>query len=425
MIDHALLANARRLMSYLPIALYAESIRLNSALVYALGSNLALPLPLTGCIKDLDRIWHLSPQEITSDPRPYGRSSVASLRHGNSFPLANKAILDQASITGRQIYRKESNKTELLTRPVTLHVTYILPVESESSFSYHFWLSRMLAAIELSFLAGASSLCYAYGLITAAALLLCLVINTALLLSIQHLTTMTFANMVAIEKDRKLTAAHNAALDVHVVVEDWNSSNVDVIAGYSSMLHALTNIPIHVNKWRIVRWMVRLIGIILIVQAAILTSLIGSSTEQAWGSICWLASYLLMLVSTYFVSVQYPDMLLSALPAKATRLKPITFSGRKAALIFIAHMLRINCKYGVGRWDWMDGFMPNNERRKKWLSEVRIAELETNYEECGSIVSEEVKRLTTQVQEARHEATFKGITNEFLRGVGLHDLITT
>ena len=423
MIDHALLTNARRLMSYLPIALYAESIRLNSALVYALGSNLALPLPLTGCVKDLDRIWHLSPQDITSDPRPYGRSSVASLRHGNSFPLANKAILDQASITGRQIYLKEPKKTEPLARPVTLHVTYILPVESESSLSHPFWLSRMIAATELFLLAGASSLCFASGLTTAAILLLCLLINTAFLLSIQHLTTMAFANMVAIEKDRRLTAAHGAALDVHVVVEDWNASNVDVITGYSSVLHALTNIPVQVDKWQTVRWIIRLIGIILIVQAAVLTSLIGSPTEQAWGSICWLASYLLMLVSTYFVSVKYPDMLLSALPVKVTRLEPITFSGRKAALIFIATMLGINCKYGVGRWDWMDGFMPNNERRKKWLSEVKIAELETNYEECGSIVSEEVKRLTAQVQEARNEATFKGVTNEFLRGVGLHDKI--
>ena len=73
----------------------------------------------------------------------------------------------------------------------------------------------------------------------------------------------------------------------------------------------------------------------------------------------------------------------------------------------------------------MDGFMPHNERRKKWLSEVTMAELETNYEavECGSIVSEEVKRIITQVQDARNEPVFKGVTNEFLRGVGLHEKI--
>ncbi|KAL9126859.1 MAG: hypothetical protein Q9217_004167 [Psora testacea] len=425
MIDHGLLANARRLMSYLPIALYAESIRLNSALVYALGSNLALPLPLTGCVKDLDRIWHLSPQDVTSDPRPYGRSSVASLRHGNSFPLVNKAILDQASITGRRNYYNDSNKAERLARAVTVHVTYILPVSSKSSLSYPFWLSRMIAAAELFLLAGASIPCFVYGLIRAAVLLLCLATNTALLLSIQHLTTVAFANMMAIEKDRILTAAHGAALDVHVVVEDWNASNIDVIAGYSSELHALTNNPVHINRWQTVRWIIRLIGIILILQAALLASLLGSPTKQAWGSIFWLVSYLLMSTSTYFVSFKYPDMLLSALPAKATRLKPINFSGRKAALIFIATMLGTNCKYGVGRWDWMDGFIPHNERRKKWLSEVTMAELETNYEavECGSIVSEEVKRIITQVQDARNEPVFKGVTNEFLRGVGLHEKI--
>ena len=425
MIDHVLLANARTLISYLPVALYAESIRFNSALVYALGSSFALPRPITGCVKDLDRIWHLSPQDITSDPRPYGRSSVASLRHGNSFPLVNKAILDQASITGRRIHFDDSNKAELLARAVTVHVTYISPVASASSLSYPFWLSRMIAAAELFLLAGASILCFVYGLISAAVLLLCHAINTALLLSIQHLATMKFANKMAIEKDRVSTAAHGAALDVHVVVEDWNASNIDVIAGYSSELHALTNIPVHINSWQTVRWIARLIGIVLIVQAALLASLLGSSTEQAWGSICWLVSYLLMLTSTYFFPFKYPDMLLSALPAKATRLKPISFSGRKAALVFIATILGINCKYGVSRWDWMDGFMPNNERRKKWLSEVTMAELETNYEavECGSIVSEEVRRIITEVQDARNEPAFNGVTNEFLREVGLHDKI--
>ena len=43
--------------------------------------------------------------------------------------------------------------------------------------------------------------------------------------------------MMAIEKDHILTAAHGAALYVHVVVEDWNASNVDIIVTYSSVLY--------------------------------------------------------------------------------------------------------------------------------------------------------------------------------------------
>jgi hypothetical protein len=31
---------------------------------------------------------------------------------------------------------------------------------------------------------------------------------------------------------------------------------------------------------------------------------------------------------------------------------------------------------GVGRWDWMDGSMLNNERRNQWLAEVTVARLE-------------------------------------------------
>ena len=30
----------------------------------------------------------------------------------------------------------------------------------------------------------------------------------------------------------------------------------------------------------------------------------------------------------------------------------------------------------VGRWDWMDGSMLNNERRNQWLAEVTVARLE-------------------------------------------------
>lgn len=427
MMDYALLANVGRFISYFPVALYAESIRLNSALVYALGSNLAIPIPLTGSVKDLGRIWHLSPRDVLSDLRPYGGSLVASLRHGNSFPLVNKAILDRASITGRRGHRKDSDEAGLIARAVTLHVTYILPVAAESSLSYSFWLSRIIAAAEVILLTGASIQCFVYGLIKGSFLLLCLVINAILSLFLQHFTSVAFANMMDVEKDRTLTAAQGAALDVHVVVEDWNASDVDVVVGYSSQLHALTNIPVRVNRWQAVKWITRLIGLVLIVQASLLASLLGSQTEQAWGSVCWLVSYLLMLAASYFVSFKYPDMLLSALPSKITRLKPINFVGRKAALIFIATMPGISSKYGVGRWNWMDGFLPNNERRKEWLSEMTMAGLETNYEaiESGSIVSEKVKRIITQVQGARNEPVFRYATDEFMRGAGLHDKTDT
>jgi hypothetical protein len=422
MLDSVWLSNIRTIISYLPVGLYAESLRFNSALISAIGSSLAIPLPLTGCIKDLSRIWHISPSDVLSDFRQYGGSSVASLRHGNSFPLVNKALLDRASITSRGTSDKGLHEIGLASRVVRLHITYIVPTTSRPSHSFAVLVSRIITAAELVILIGASTLCFRYGLTTGAVLLLCLATNVVLLLLLQHFTIFIFANKEAIEKDISLTA-RGAALDVHVVVEDWNALDIDVIVGYSSQLHALTNIPVRIKGWRAVIWVSRLISLVLIVQASVLATLLGESTDQVWGSIIWLFCYLFMLVSSFLVSHKNLDMLVETQPAEVMRLPPINFLGRKAALIFIATLPGIDHKFGVGRWDWMDGFMPNNERRKDWLAEVTVAELETDCEgtENGSIVSEDTKRILTQVHGVRNEPVFKRTSDEFMKRVGLYD----
>jgi hypothetical protein len=78
----------RAVVAYLPICLYAESLRLNSAIILAIASRSALPLPTTGCIRDLGMIWHLSPSDVLSDFDQGDRPVVASLRHGNSFSFS-------------------------------------------------------------------------------------------------------------------------------------------------------------------------------------------------------------------------------------------------------------------------------------------------------------------------------------------------
>lgn len=62
----------------------------------------------------------------------------------------------------------------------------------------------------------------------------------------------------------RLTAARGAGVDAHVVVEDWNASDIDVLVGYSSYIHALTNIPIRIRSWRAVVMISRLLSLVLV-----------------------------------------------------------------------------------------------------------------------------------------------------------------
>jgi hypothetical protein len=71
-----------------------------------------------------------------------------------------------------------------------------------------------------------------------------------------------------------------------------------------------------------------------------------------------------MLVPSFLVSRNDPDMLLETQPAQMMRLLLVNFLGRRAALAIIATIPGIERKFGVSRWDWMDESMPNNERRK-------------------------------------------------------------
>ena len=46
-------------ISYLPVSLYAESLRVGSTTLLATCSRRTLLYPITGCIKDLDWLWNL------------------------------------------------------------------------------------------------------------------------------------------------------------------------------------------------------------------------------------------------------------------------------------------------------------------------------------------------------------------------------
>jgi hypothetical protein len=189
-----------------------------------------------------------------------------------------------------------------------------------------------------------------------------------------------FGNKHAILADQALTATGGAALDVHVIADNWNSSRLDVLCGYSSQLHSLTNIPIRIDGPRILRWSCRLLALVLILQAALLASIPNSTDADQWSGALWLLMYSLMSFIKNILQYIYPKTLLEKQPASVEYLEPIHFSGRMGALLFIA-MLPVSQK--AERWAWLDVYMPDNNRRRTFQreSEAVFYALETEKED--------------------------------------------
>jgi hypothetical protein len=213
-------------------------------------------------------------------------------------------------------------------------------------------------------------------------------------------------------------ASAGAALDVHIVTEHWNASKVDVMVGYSAHLHALTNVPIRIKRWRAVTWISRLVAAVLIIQAATLTSQIGSDDTQVFGSAIWLLAYVAMLIPPRLLASWHPDALLRALPASVGQLEAIVFSSRRAALAFVDTLLMTEPK--ARRWDWMNGFIPAGDRRKSWEDEMMTGKLGDYKDDAtGLTISEASRKILREVQTARDRPDFIEATARFRVAVGL------
>lgn len=409
----------RAAVSCLPISLYAESLRLNSAIILAIASKSALLLPTTGCIRDLGRIWHLSPSDVLSDFDQGGRSVVASLRHGNSFPLVNTAILRRASIIARLEIHTESDEAAFAPRQTFVHLTYLIPATRPVRLSDQIFFSWVAIFGELATLIGTSIVCLSYGLFVGGLLSLCQVASAAILLSIEHVTAFVFAHEKAIEKDTRLTAARGAAVDAHVVVQDWNATEIDVVVGYSAQLHALTNIPGKIKRWRIVALLLRTLAVVLLIQAALLGSMLNNDTKQVWGSLTWLACHIVMLLMARVEPWRNPDVFLGPQLFRVSRLPPIKFGGRRPALAFIATLPGVAFRHGVGQWDWITGFMPDNDRRREWTAEFSEADhdgVAEGSEQWGRF-TDSCRSILSEVRAARSMTVFKSSSQNFLNAI--------
>ncbi|KAF2654711.1 hypothetical protein K491DRAFT_716836 [Lophiostoma macrostomum CBS 122681] len=164
-------------------------------------------------------------------------------------------------------------------------------------------------------------------------------------------------------------------------------------------------------------------ALVLIVQAAALTSLVGVNDRQALGSLIWLACYLFMLIPPAIMAYRNPDMLIGSQRAASVRLPAIHFTGRKAALAFISTLPITG--FVEGRWDWMDNFLPKNQRRKDWEKVIEAADLCGEKDAMAGGFQEDVKMsemdslIVKEVREKMMEKTFKETNGMFKSLVGL------
>ncbi|RDW64595.1 hypothetical protein BP6252_10246 [Coleophoma cylindrospora] len=400
-----------KVVSYLPIALYAESLHLHAALASVITSTFTLPPPLTGCIKDFGEIWRLKSSNIISGP---DRFIVASLRHGSIFPLANKHLLDLAMITGRESHIEDSPE---IWRPVVLHLSFLTPARRSGGHARFRMMYAVAVSIAIAVLLLTSSISFLYGFYISGILLLCLLLNLILLSLLQWFTGPIFSRQSEIAKDTTIGATGGAAVDVHVVTENFNASEMHVLIGFSAHLHSLTNIPIRIRSWRTVLWVSRLIGVVLAVQAAALASQFGADGKQVVGSGVWLIAYTVLLISSRLVTSRCPDALLRHQPTTADQLDHIGFSSRRAALAFIA-TLPVSQK--AGRWDWMNGFVPADERRKHWEIEMAQGGLgEDRVPEDDTSISASSRGILEEVRKARSSPEFVEASTKFNAAIGL------
>lgn len=112
--------------------------------------------------------------------------------------------------------------------------------------------------------------------------------------------------------------------------------------GFSAHLHALTNMEVRIKRWRSGRWVVRALGLVLVAQAALLTSQVGATDVRVYGSAAWLVAYLALLVPPRLLRHRCPDALLDGLPATADRLAPLVFSSRRAVLAFVVCLMMLD-----------------------------------------------------------------------------------
>ena len=391
--DSALHSNVLKIISYLPVALYAESLRVRSALIRSVATPSSVATSLTGCVRDFGELWETTASDLFEDFGKTKTYHVASLRHGNSFQLANRGLLEVAGLISS--HKRHADHAQMLhdgdiRRYTTVHVNFVTPIglsgisDDTEPPSWLPGVCQAVVVLEMLLEISLGAAMGAFGIWDGSVLMGCMVVNAIVLLFLQRKTSIIFANVSDLKDDKKKTAADGAALDVHVISESWNSCHLDVLAGYSSQLHGLTNLPV----WTTSSWTVsvtsRILSVVLLIQAAVLASLVGASGIDAVVPLAWLAVHTLTLIPPAVIHRKYPCAVLAPQPATVHSAGTLHFQSRRSALAFIA-TLPVSSK--VPRWDWLDVFMPNNKRRQEWQEDLETSEFICGREPKPRVIS--------------------------------------
>ncbi|KAH6713436.1 hypothetical protein BKA61DRAFT_74806 [Leptodontidium sp. MPI-SDFR-AT-0119] len=269
------------------------------------------------------------------------------MRHGSSFALANRGVLEVMGMvrSGRQQTSSPFNQGTQHARPTTLHITFVAPrpfsADLQKKSSQNKCASQIATAAEIILASSIGILMGLKHIYVGSILMACIVLNTLVLLLFRLLLKPVFANEQAMARDAQVGCSGGAALDVHLIAPTWNASQINVICGYSSQVHSLTNLPILITSSSLVKWCCRALALNLIIQAAALTSQVNSHSIQVWGSITWMLFYLIMLAPSCIMKRLYSGTILEDNSYFIRKLPPLQFSRRRSALAFLA-MLPVN-----------------------------------------------------------------------------------
>lgn len=134
--------------AYAPIALFTESLRVQRAMVASILYPHSIAPAVTGCVKDLHRLWGLDDVQLLGNFKDERAAGVASVKHGNSFPLQNQTVLQLAGVfrgsidtTGMVVpYDPSMGKGLRTWRETFVSLCFVLPHEAESKECRLCWL---------------------------------------------------------------------------------------------------------------------------------------------------------------------------------------------------------------------------------------------------------------------------------------------
>ena len=128
-------------------------------------------------------------------------------------------------------------------RAVSVNIMIIIPEKiSRKTYFPARLIGGLVGCLEICALTCAGVFLGMNGVYAGSVLVACLAIPTLCFLILQQLEEPIYAHKDAIKKDILLIARNSAATDIHIIVSDLNSREMDVLIGYSSQLHSLTNI---------------------------------------------------------------------------------------------------------------------------------------------------------------------------------------